>query len=170
MVGRNGTEGHNQNAAQGNRPLLSLRMTYELPTKSLLSREFCPPMHSTLGSVCPPALPKPQRIGVAQVNCIRVWYAVLGHGSPVILLHGGLANSNYWGLQISTLALLAFAKQPQPSNQLKIIRPLRLISPDSYCSGSEVNNVRTRRFLSFRAFSRITLADNDDIPLVEIIV
>ena len=33
-----------------------------------------------------------------------MWYAVFGHGSPVILLHGGLANSNYWGLQIPALA------------------------------------------------------------------
>ena len=38
------------------------------------------------------------------VNGIRLWYAVFGHGSPVILLHGGLANSNYWGLQIPALA------------------------------------------------------------------
>ncbi len=47
-----------------------------------------------------PALPKPERSGTVPVNGIRMWYAVFGHGSPVILLHGGLANSNYWGLQI----------------------------------------------------------------------
>jgi pimeloyl-ACP methyl ester carboxylesterase len=51
-----------------------------------------------------PALPPPQLSGTAPVNGIRVWYAVYGHGSPVILLHGGLANSNYWGLQIPALA------------------------------------------------------------------
>jgi pimeloyl-ACP methyl ester carboxylesterase len=51
-----------------------------------------------------PALPMPERSGVAPVNRIRVWYAVFGHGSPVILLHGGLANSNYWGLQIPALS------------------------------------------------------------------
>jgi pimeloyl-ACP methyl ester carboxylesterase len=38
------------------------------------------------------------------VNGIRMWYAVFGHGTPVILLHGGLANSNYWGLEITALA------------------------------------------------------------------
>jgi len=38
------------------------------------------------------------------INGIRVWYAVFGHGSPVIMLHGGLANSNYWGLQVAALA------------------------------------------------------------------
>ena len=51
-----------------------------------------------------PALPQPERSGTAPVNGIRLWYAVFGHGSPVILLHGGLANSNYWGLQIPALA------------------------------------------------------------------
>ena len=51
-----------------------------------------------------PALPKPDRSGTAPVNGVRLWYAVYGHGAPVILLHGGLANSNYWGLQILALA------------------------------------------------------------------
>jgi pimeloyl-ACP methyl ester carboxylesterase len=51
-----------------------------------------------------PALPKPLHSGAAPVDGIRMWYAVFGHGSPVIFLHGGLANSNYWGLQIPALA------------------------------------------------------------------
>src|SRR5208283_5312444 len=51
-----------------------------------------------------PDLPKPERSGTVSVNGIRMWYAAFGHGSPVILLHGGLANSNYWGLQIPALA------------------------------------------------------------------
>src|ERR1035437_4886024 len=51
-----------------------------------------------------PALPKPERSGMASVNGIRLWYAEFGHGAPVILLHGGPANSNYWGLQIPALA------------------------------------------------------------------
>jgi pimeloyl-ACP methyl ester carboxylesterase len=51
-----------------------------------------------------PALPPPEHSGTAPVNGIRMWYAVFGHGSPVILVHGGLANSNYWGLQIPALA------------------------------------------------------------------
>jgi pimeloyl-ACP methyl ester carboxylesterase len=51
-----------------------------------------------------PALPKPQRSGMAPVNGVRIWYAVYGQGLPVILLHGGLANSNYWALQIPALA------------------------------------------------------------------
>ena len=51
-----------------------------------------------------PVLPKAERSGTMPLNGVRVWYAVFGHGSPVILLHGGLANSNYWGLQIAALA------------------------------------------------------------------
>lgn len=31
------------------------------------------------------------------VNDIRIWYAEYGSGRPVMLLHGGLANANYWG-------------------------------------------------------------------------
>ena len=51
-----------------------------------------------------PTLPKPERSGTVPVNGIRLWYAIFGDGAPVILLHGGLANSNYWGLQIPALA------------------------------------------------------------------
>lgn len=51
-----------------------------------------------------PTLPKPERSGIAAVNGVYLWYAVFGHGSPLILVHGGLGNSNYWGLQIPALA------------------------------------------------------------------
>jgi pimeloyl-ACP methyl ester carboxylesterase len=51
-----------------------------------------------------PALPTPAHAGIAAVNGIRLWYAVYGHGDPVILVHGGLANSDYWGRQIPVLA------------------------------------------------------------------
>ena len=51
-----------------------------------------------------PSLPKALHSGYAPVNGIKIWYAVFGHGKPVILLHGGLANSNYWGNQVPVLA------------------------------------------------------------------
>jgi pimeloyl-ACP methyl ester carboxylesterase len=51
-----------------------------------------------------PSLPKPAQSGYAPVNGIRIWYATFGRGAPVLLLHGGLANSNYWGNQIPALA------------------------------------------------------------------
>jgi pimeloyl-ACP methyl ester carboxylesterase len=51
-----------------------------------------------------PSLPSPAQSGYAQVNGVRIWYAVFGHGQPVILLHGGLANSNYWGHLVPALS------------------------------------------------------------------
>jgi pimeloyl-ACP methyl ester carboxylesterase len=50
-----------------------------------------------------PTLPPAARAGYAPVNGIKIWFAVFGDGSPVILLHGGLANSNYWGNQVPAL-------------------------------------------------------------------
>ena len=41
----------------------------------------------------------------AKVNGINLYYATIGQGSPVVLLHGGLANSDYWGEQVKALAL-----------------------------------------------------------------
>jgi len=51
-----------------------------------------------------PKLPRAEQSGFAPVNGIRVWYAVFGAGEPVVLLHGGLANANYWGNQVPELA------------------------------------------------------------------
>lgn len=42
--------------------------------------------------------------GHAEVNGIRLYYSKVGHGSPVVLLHGGLGNADYWGLQAKALA------------------------------------------------------------------
>ena len=44
------------------------------------------------------------RSGHAHVNGISVHYAVYGRGSPVIFLHGGLSNADYWGLQLPAVA------------------------------------------------------------------
>ena len=49
-------------------------------------------------------MPKAERSGLAAVNGVKIWYAAYGRGEPVILLHGGLANSNYWGHQVPVLA------------------------------------------------------------------
>lgn len=51
-----------------------------------------------------PELPKPDQSGTVTISGARIWYAVFGKGSPVILVHGGMGSSNYWGLQISALA------------------------------------------------------------------
>jgi pimeloyl-ACP methyl ester carboxylesterase len=50
-----------------------------------------------------PSLPTPVSSGVAHVDGIGLWYAEFGRGEPVLLLHGGLANSNYWGNQVRAL-------------------------------------------------------------------
>lgn len=51
-----------------------------------------------------PSLPASAQSGYATANGIKIWYATFGHGAPVILLHGGLANANYWGLLVRALA------------------------------------------------------------------
>ena len=53
-----------------------------------------------------PSLPKAVKSGLAPVNSIKIWYAEFGpaDGTPVLLLHGGLGNSNYFGNQVPALA------------------------------------------------------------------
>jgi pimeloyl-ACP methyl ester carboxylesterase len=51
-----------------------------------------------------PSLPTSTQSGKVEVNGAALWYAVFGSGPPVVLLHGGLANSNYWGHQVPALA------------------------------------------------------------------
>jgi pimeloyl-ACP methyl ester carboxylesterase len=54
-----------------------------------------------------PATPPPvagEVTGYAEVDGIRLFYATIGHGAPVVVLHGGLANSDYWGNQVKALA------------------------------------------------------------------
>jgi pimeloyl-ACP methyl ester carboxylesterase len=54
-----------------------------------------------------PPTPAPiatDRSAEAQVNGISIHYAIYGQGSPVIFLHGGLANADYWGGQVLPVA------------------------------------------------------------------
>jgi pimeloyl-ACP methyl ester carboxylesterase len=54
-----------------------------------------------------PPTPAPiatDRSGEADANGIKIHYAIYGHGSPVIFLHGGLANTDYWGNQVPAVA------------------------------------------------------------------
>jgi pimeloyl-ACP methyl ester carboxylesterase len=51
-----------------------------------------------------PTLPEADASGYAPVNGIRIWYATFGKGEPVLFVHGGLANSNYWGEQVRALS------------------------------------------------------------------
>ncbi len=51
-----------------------------------------------------PTLPDGGKSGYAPVNGINLWYDEFGQGTPVILVHGGLANAGYWGLLVRALA------------------------------------------------------------------
>ncbi len=54
-----------------------------------------------------PPTPAPiltDRSCMAEANGIKIHYAIYGQGSPVIFLHGGLANSDYWGAQVPAVA------------------------------------------------------------------
>ena len=54
-----------------------------------------------------PPTPTPivtERTGEAEANGIKIHYAVYGQGSPVVFLHGGLANTDYWGNQVAAVA------------------------------------------------------------------
>ncbi len=49
------------------------------------------------------ALPEPKAFGYAPHDGAQIYYAVYGAGTPVVLLHGGLANGHYWGDQVPAL-------------------------------------------------------------------
>lgn len=50
-----------------------------------------------------PTLPATKNSGYLSVNNVRLWYGAYGEGRPVILLHGGLGNSNYFAKQVTFL-------------------------------------------------------------------
>jgi len=52
----------------------------------------------------PGPMPAAAESGYAPVNGIDMYYAVYGAGDPVILLHGGLGNADYWANQVPELA------------------------------------------------------------------
>ncbi len=49
-------------------------------------------------------LPTPVESGMAAVNDIEMYYAIYGEGEPLLLLHGGLGNADYFANQISAFA------------------------------------------------------------------
>lgn len=51
----------------------------------------------------PPPMPQPRVSGVAEVNDIRMYYALYGEGPPVLLIHGGLGHADHWGFQLPAL-------------------------------------------------------------------
>jgi pimeloyl-ACP methyl ester carboxylesterase len=52
----------------------------------------------------PPAMPAATSTGFVAVDNAKIFYATYGKGTtPVILLHGGLGNSDHWGFQLPAL-------------------------------------------------------------------
>ena len=51
-----------------------------------------------------PPMPEAKQSGYAPVNGIQLYYAIYGDGPPLIMLHGGLANSEYFAKQIPVFA------------------------------------------------------------------
>lgn len=52
----------------------------------------------------PPAMPDATDHGTVDVGGAQIYYARYGKGDPVILLHGGLGNSDHWANQVPALA------------------------------------------------------------------
>jgi pimeloyl-ACP methyl ester carboxylesterase len=65
-----------------------------LPTSGAERWEVLPPTPAPIPSA---------RSGCVVANGVSIYHAIYGEGPPVILLHGGLANADYWGLQIPAL-------------------------------------------------------------------
>ena len=59
-----------------------------------------------LWKTLPEPLPTPiaKATGYAKVNGAEIYYAIYGSGEPLILLHGGLGNTDYWGGQIAAFS------------------------------------------------------------------
>jgi len=75
--------------------LISLIALATLPVLAAERWETLPPTPASIAT---------DRSGQAQVNGVSIRYAIYGHGSPVIFLHGGLANADYWGNQVPAVA------------------------------------------------------------------
>jgi pimeloyl-ACP methyl ester carboxylesterase len=52
----------------------------------------------------PMSAPPASETGYAKVNGAEIYYAIYGSGEPLILLHGGLGNTDYWGGQIAAFS------------------------------------------------------------------
>jgi pimeloyl-ACP methyl ester carboxylesterase len=56
----------------------------------------------------PAPLPTAQSAGRVPHEGADIYFATYGAGAPVILLHGGLANSDYWGNQVPALTAAGY--------------------------------------------------------------
>lgn len=93
-------------SSNASRRLPSRRTLIGAGLASLASAATCPARPTEPWATLPPtpSLPSAQSAGLLSVNGAHIWRASLGAGDDVVMLHGGLAHSAYWGLQAAALA------------------------------------------------------------------
>ncbi len=82
-----------------------------------IGQRLCIPNEGAIGAI---------ETGVASVNDIQMYYEIFGEGKPLVLIHGGLGNADYWESQIA-----AFSEQYQ------------VIAPDSRGHGRSTFSEQT---------------------------
>jgi pimeloyl-ACP methyl ester carboxylesterase len=72
---------------------------------SIMALQTAVPAHSQPSRSLPVERPLPplDQEGHVEREGARIWYATVGAGAPVILLHGGMASSESWGNQVPAL-------------------------------------------------------------------
>jgi pimeloyl-ACP methyl ester carboxylesterase len=55
-----------------------------------------------------PPLPAEAETGTVENDGARIWYAHVGHGPEVVLLHGGLGNADNWTYQVPVLVAAGY--------------------------------------------------------------
>ncbi len=93
----------------------------------------------------PPPMPEAASHGTVTADSAEIYYATYGQGAPVILLHGGLGNSDHWSNQVPALA-----------------EHFRVIAIDSRGQG---RSTRTRAPVSYDAMAHDVIAVMDKLEL-----
>jgi pimeloyl-ACP methyl ester carboxylesterase len=63
-----------------------------------------PPAEAWKTMPLPGPMPAPARQGLANVNGIKLSFAIYGEGAPLILLHGGAGNGDHWVNQLAAFS------------------------------------------------------------------
>src|ERR1700733_12121960 len=93
---------HEMGANIGYRMLRRLLMMAVFPLSLAgLSRDRLPRWRT---EPIPLPMPQPLKSGLAPVNGISMYYAIYGHGPPILLIHGGLSNADVWSAELPGLA------------------------------------------------------------------
>jgi pimeloyl-ACP methyl ester carboxylesterase len=96
----------------------------------------------------PPAMPAAVDHGTVDVGGAQIYYAIYGAGDPVILLHGGLGNSDHWSNQVPALA-----------------EKFQVIAIDSRGQG---RSTRTRARPSYQTMADDVIAVMDQLKLAKV--